>query len=736
MSNQPEPEQGTSKRQKQLACQRCRRRKQKCTETRPCENCTQSGSECIPFETAALKPGPQHDYVQRLEERVAELESLLPQESLDHITAAGRRSSRSLPPTQPLPALGPPIPPPGSVPVAGPILASGSISRFGAQVQTVSQPPIVAPFMSSEQDHPAFPDHLEDSPAEYQTVHLRSPTPLANAPIDVLSPALLGAVAGIYSSANPRAQDDAAIEEPDLDLELERFLIHTFFEMAHSQYPILLKHEFLQWAESWRSGADALSNTTMWRGFFIYMVYAIAFLMTKSRINGPARSQAFFTLATSRYLPCLMMTPSPLVRAQGLLLLTVYALHMPSQETIITLSSCVSRFCVMSQLHLAETEPPPVNIEAFIQIQLRRRVFWCAYAIDRAVCSSYDLPVSISDNHITVQIFDNIDDDQLLTVASSAQRGSRFAGSDSATSISSALYTFVGRQIESEIQETVLGKNFVENAEETFTWRAKILEKLKRWNGQFTISTESSHRGYASSRWLKMIYYYNIIMLYRPSRIISSGIAGDLSVQACCQALLLFRRFQMAREIAQPWLGLLTQFQIGVTLLYCFFATPPLQWKPSYKSADVPDAIRACSSTLAILAERWAETECIRDIFEILAREIPLGETWGRPQRISLDGTAVIQENWERMRKIVLHRPTLRMIHEMAHEQFTESAEISTRMEVYPAPTDAAESTMAIFEGIDLQWVDPPGQPPLTLGPRFGIESDAGAFADEGRFQL
>lgn len=58
----------------------------------------------------------------------------------------------------------------------------------------------------------------------------------------------------------------------------------------------------------------------------------------------------------------------------------------------------------MSQLHLAETEPQPVNSDALIQIQHRRRIFWCAYAIDRAVCSSYDFPSSIPDNHITVPV--------------------------------------------------------------------------------------------------------------------------------------------------------------------------------------------------------------------------------------------------------------------------------------------------------------------------------------------
>jgi hypothetical protein len=155
----------------------------------------------------------------------------------------------------------------------------------------------------------------------------------------------------------------------------------------------------------------------------LFKVYAIGFLMAKTRINGPTRSQvgdlvneivdfhvelivsqALYNLATLKYLPYVVANPDPIIRAQGLLLLTVYALHIPSRENIATLSSWTTRFCVLAQLHLAETEPPPVNSDALIHIQHRRRIFWCAYAIDRAVCSSYDLPFSVPDNHITVAV--------------------------------------------------------------------------------------------------------------------------------------------------------------------------------------------------------------------------------------------------------------------------------------------------------------------------------------------
>uniref|UniRef100_A0A8H7KCW2 Xylanolytic transcriptional activator regulatory domain-containing protein n=1 Tax=Bionectria ochroleuca TaxID=29856 RepID=A0A8H7KCW2_BIOOC len=451
--------------------------------------------------------------------------------------------------------------------------------------------------------------------------------------------------------------------------------------MAHSQYPFLLKHQFLEWMDNWRNDRTSLPLETRWKAFIVCMVYAIAFLMTKARVNGRDRAEALYSLATSKYLSYLVSAPDPVIRAQGLLLLTIYALHMPFQENIISLSSWTMRFCIMAQLHLAETEPQPTDTDALLQIQHRRKIFWCAYAIDRAVCSSFDFPTSIPDNHITVDIFENVDDDLLLEVASSTQPGTPLRGYSGYTNLSTALHVLVGRQLESEIQNTVLDKTYLPHSDVTFTWRIKLMEKLKEWNKGLEQSCKPTQRGYVSPGWLTMIYYYNIVMLFRPTRRTAHGISGDWSVQACCHSLVLFRRFQMAREIAQPWLGLLTQFQIGVTLLYCFFATPPSRWKDSYTSPDVSDAIRACSSTLAILAERWAEAECVRDTFELLAGEIPIGLTWERPAMISAAAMNGIEEHWAGLSKVVIHQPTLRMIREMATEPLVADFEIPSEFE-------------------------------------------------------
>jgi hypothetical protein len=81
-----------------------------------------------------------------------------------------------------------------------------------------------------------------------------------------------GAMSSIYSQpTSPPSHDEAGLD-PELDVALEQYLIQTYFDMAHCQYPMLLKHQFLQWAESWRVSGGTLPTSMKWKGFFVYMV--------------------------------------------------------------------------------------------------------------------------------------------------------------------------------------------------------------------------------------------------------------------------------------------------------------------------------------------------------------------------------------------------------------------------------------------------------------------------------
>jgi hypothetical protein len=79
-----------------------------------------------------------------------------------------------------------------------------------------------------------------------------------------------------------------------------------------------------------------------------------------------------------------------------------------------------------------------------------------------------------------------------------------------------------------------------------------------------------------------MIYHYTLLMLYRPTKDNVMGSAGDWSVQASTQACLMFRRTQIDRQIAQPWLAVSAlQTTLSCSLTVIALGTIPVWYYPS-----------------------------------------------------------------------------------------------------------------------------------------------------------
>ena len=304
---------------------------------------------------------------------------------------------------------------------------------------------------------------------------------------------------------------------------------------------------------------------------------------------------------------------------------------------------------------------------------MRRRVFWSAYALDRAVGTALDLPFSIPDYQITVALFANINDHELESLAEHAESSQ---ARSHLTSVSYALHVVYCRQIQSEILNMTLHRDFAKQFDRFSHWRHGVLGKLDRWKTLCHRHSDPRSTTFTSNEWLNMMYNYSLAMLYQPTRSTVTGPAGDWTVKSCIQACLIFRKFQRETQRIELWLGLVVQFKCGVALLYCFFATPTHLRSAAYELPEASEAVRACSIILSIFAESWPQARCARDAFDILAREIPLFVTASRPQGI-YSPKKMRQESSEdllallvQLEPIIVHRNTLKLVKEMATAEF------------------------------------------------------------------
>ncbi|KAE9571723.1 hypothetical protein CGMCC3_g12260 [Colletotrichum fructicola] len=478
--------------------------------------------------------------------------------------------------------------------------------------------------------------------------------------------------------------------EGSVDRPTEETLFNVYHDKVHCRYPFLRLDDF----------RDPVKRPSgVWASYFVNMIISIGLLLDKSPTTSDGTSvrhhhshQSFYRTAVTKYLSHVFAQPDRLLHIQAYLLLAMHAIYSPSTERIISIASATMRYCVMAQLHRADAEPPPLSVAAKIDTQMRRRVFWSAYTLDRAVGTMFDLPFSVPDYQITVKMYANVDDADLAARCAASfpadpDTGRRLTG------VSAALHVVYCRQIQSEILNTTLHRDFDTHFDRASHWRLRVLEKLDRWRAlcHRYSDTSSPLRNFTSSEWLHMIYNYSLAMLYQPTKATAAGPAGDWTVKSCVQACLIFRRFQRETPITELWLGLVAQFKCGVALLYCFFATPPHLRTAAYELPDASEAVRACSIVLSILAERWPQSKCLRDAFDTLAREVPLFEPKladaAAPRKMRRESADALMAAMPQLEVIVVHRNTLRMIREMAQEEFPR-----------PPPDAAAQQQKSLSE--------------------------------------
>ncbi|KAG5744575.1 hypothetical protein H9Q69_013281 [Fusarium xylarioides] len=527
----------------------------------------------MPTEPASRTLVESH-YVRALEGRVAELEKQCPEHKVDHLPSNQAAAlNRQTLPDQPRMA---------TASANANSRTANDNSHGSGRIE--QQPSTIVEDISMS---PANQPHSRSIPRGSYS----NPSPSATAAISIDDDSDTGLDQLIYGLvASPSTCDDgrhsALIVTPvnapaatnsdflpqtlitAMPAELQQVLITAYKDRAQTQYPMFHWNHFVGWLSDWKACASSDLPSRYWQGFFANLVCSTALLL----LSLPRVVQSDAKILCKQgmtLLPYVLRQPSPILHVQVYLLLSIHALHRSSTPRVISLASTTMRYCIQFQFHLADVEPDPVDVTIRLWNQLRRRCFWCAYIMDQVVMSSFELLPSISDTMITAKLYANIDDDDIEMIAARAAADQELPDLNKYTSVSSSLHILQCRRIQSGIFGYTLHWDYKSRYENSLDWRLQVLNELESYKARVQNFTDPQSKGYTSQRWLAMIYHYTLLTLYRPTMYNVLGPAGDWSIQAGSQACLIFRKFQMDRQIAQAWLGLLVQFQSSVTILYC-----------------------------------------------------------------------------------------------------------------------------------------------------------------------
>jgi hypothetical protein len=254
--------------------------------------------------------------------------------------------------------------------------------------------------------------------------------------------------------------------------------------------------------------------------------------------------------------------------------------------------------------------------------------------LERSVARTLGLPVSISDRDIDVSfpaaVPEDISDEDELSLA--------LLQDYPASSTSAVIHIFRLAQLESRIYSSI---HRVDRplAKDMFSKVTRFRQLLDEWRTQVSTAVpalsdleQTSPNSYVDRRYHNLHYHRVMLLLLLPSLTGMSSTHADfeLCVSSAGQVAQLYKQLHDHQDmLSYSLIALHATFVAGLTLIYCFVASNRAIFNPQF-SSDV----RACSTVLYVISERWSAARKVRDAFE---RMVSL--TVERSERSNTDGT-------------------------------------------------------------------------------------------------
>ncbi|KAI3344000.1 fungal-specific transcription factor domain-containing protein [Ustulina deusta] len=551
------------------ACTRCKHRKQKCDDQWPtCSNCSKAGTECD--KSAVSEDEPPAAYTRALEQRVALLEARLSEQVRQQVSDV-------------------PQPPPGG------IRTQSRNNVLAEAVELLALGNIEAPAYVGASSGLNLALTLGEM---VQATVWNKALPLDT---DGSRPGTTDG-SGISRGARAinRQEMVARSAEPPAD-EHGTALLNAYLNQPQTRYP------FLDEREIWDLHAKRMTlNTTPVQqltkserfGLFkLYMVYAIgAMLIQLTERNTPTPPENYYMTALQHLFTARESKTTQNVEA--MLLLVLYHIRSSSYG-IWYMIGLAMRTCIDLGLHTKRHES---NWDRYT-IQIRRRLFWSVYSLERTIAICLGRPLSIPDRQIDVDLPLDPEDEAWSEIAPP-----QTSSPTRKRSLSMAIWLFKMRRIESRIQFSIyradkplsaLTSKMNQLYQDLESWKKSLAERF----GDIDLNYPMLH--YHRAVRLLIQPFLPLLPPSDPYYLICIRAAGGV-----CQA---HKKLHQSLEYGHSFIAVQHVFVAGITLLYGLWTQQHTIW-----SYSLSNDIRACSLVLFVMGERAPWVKKYRDAFEVL----------------------------------------------------------------------------------------------------------------------
>ncbi|SCU82137.1 LAMI_0B09076g1_1 [Lachancea mirantina] len=398
---------------------------------------------------------------------------------------------------------------------------------------------------------------------------------------------------------------EAVFQKPSF--EDGRYLLKAYRYGVQFQYPFL----DWQWVTSCFKNVMKDDSEEDEPLFFVYMIFAIGsqLLDHSSSTFSDNHTKAFYDKAFDHIGSIVKETT---VRAvQAYLLLSVFSQKMPYGSSIWQTTGLAVRTSVALGLH---RKPYVRNKSDFSkndwpEQDLKCRIFWCAYSMERINGLILGRPFGISDADIDVPI-------------------------PQSSEYEVAAHVFKLRMLQSTICSFVYKpRPYAASLEDTNATRHEILLELNEWKSTFPHKKRAKST-WETENWCTISYHNSILLLLRPVVLEVAELKEKMPpitakwfgifAQSASAICLNYKQLHSKQKMSYTWLAIQCVFVSGLSFLYCMWLNSSsslnlLKWA---RGSIIYDTISACSNILYVLAERWSEAQIFRDSFERMSKAV------------------------------------------------------------------------------------------------------------------
>lgn len=621
------------------ACERCRSRKTKCDSLLPsCSNCTKAGVECV-NKDRVLGRSVSRSYVWSLEEkskgRSGELSPQLENVSDSPSSQQSTRQKLS-----------------GGITNRLRTESDVSSAPFPAEVPTDQN--MASSTASSESPNQQLhqpQQHIRDQGRDVHSPFHEEDSGIFRNPMDTLICSTLSDSAMSHVNDDVRekirhsnGQQNARekfIEKENLaiailrrdfltqsrriacmsgsitdlagyDFSLLARLAKRYFTWMNSAHPVLHECVFhLQLEKCW-SGSSEPSDVDL---FQVRMVLAISLAsisrphLSTSEIGRSAND--FWKLATSSL--DRVICGRGLERLQNILMLLQYTLLVPGEGNLWQLSGQAMRFATEIGLY---AEPGPGQNYNPLTLDLRRRVFWTCYCIDRLLATVMGRPTGIPDTWITAKL-PALVEDRFITA------NELRSGPMCQLKVSQIQQIRIC-QLQSEVHARLYAPagQAPPSNQDLATWTWQTYDELRMWRDSFAYPTPL-----ITKEWTELQFHIAVVLLFRPSpqRPNPSEEALHVAFHSAGEAMELVRTMHRDCSAVFSWLTVHNLFICGLTFINSLreLTERCSSQRLCISFVEVFLQIQACSSMLETLsALESGSNERLRNVFEMASSNV------------------------------------------------------------------------------------------------------------------